>query len=559
MDLEVKNRLTNFEQLRVLVIDDNVLVHDVLKKAFYDIGIRLVSCAQNAYYGLRLCNETKFDVVICSFNVNSDRDGFHLLEELKVKGYVTRTTVLIFLSTETDESLVNSIIELDPDDFWAKPLIPKRVQERLTHALHVKQQLFNIYYALDHREYSKAIYFAERHLQNKALIKYRPHILRMKGDALLSLLEFSEAEVFYKNLLNEYRYGWVYIGYAKSLLKQGRIDEIQSLIESLAMKPDTRFATHDLLAQYYIEHEQFDRAYEEIKKAAELSPRNIERNRKSWDLARLNHDHQGQFKATKNIAKHAKNSIHDSPDILLNVIRSAIDLVCTVSDENAAGLISQTERYIKRLELDYGRENNLEQQLHVIKARLLNAQKMSDKAKRIVETHVKLKPSPSIEDNLDKVKVFHELGMREEAGVLLQAIKNQIVGDTLTSQVVNRYIEQETQERSDIHYTPKHLHEMAEGHVKKGRFLPALEAIIQAQHLAPTSIKFASCLLSIMITMKSKGELDDSYLEYVDKAKATFDSADLSEEGQAKVKSLIEQWQALFHQPEKEEQLDSNQ
>lgn len=554
MDLDVKNRLANFEQLRVLVIDDNILVHDVLKKSFYDLGIRMVSCAQSAYYGIRLCNEMRFDVVICSFNVNSDRDGFHLLEELKVKGFVTRTTLLIFLSTETKETLVNSIIELDPDDFWVKPLIPKLVQERLTHALKVKQQLFNIYYALDHREFSKAIYFADRHLSNEALAKYRAHILRMKGEALLNLLEFSEAEAFYKKLLNEIRYGWVYIGYAQSLLKQGRIEEIKQLIATLIEKPNTRFATHDLLAQYYIEHENYQAAYEEIKQATALSPRNIERNRKSWDLARLNHDHQGQYVATQNIAKQAKNSIHDSPELMLNVIRSAIDLLCTVSDDNATKLIAQVEKYIKRLDIDYGRDHDLSQQLTVIQARLLNAQKMSDKAQRIVDNHLSLRPSVSIEDNLDKVKVFHELGMREEAAVLLQAIKNQILGDSLTSQVVNKYIEQETQERSDIHFTPKHLHEMAEEHIRKGRYLPALEAIIQAQHLAPTSIKFASSLINTMIIMKEKGELDDAYLEYADKAITTFGAANLNESAQEKVNKLTERWQKLTQQAHEEEQ-----
>ncbi|MGB1197925.1 MAG: response regulator [Thalassotalea sp.] len=545
MDLEAKNRLKNFSQLRVLVIDDNILVHDVLKRSFYELGIRNVSCAENAYYGVRLCSKTCFDIVICSFNVNSDKDGFHLLEELKVKGFVSRTTVLIFLSTETDKSLVNAIIELEPDDFWAKPLVPKLVQDRLLYTLKIKQQLFNIYYALDHREFSKAIYFADRHLENPELHKYKAHILRMKGDALLHLLEYSEAELFYKQLLSTFNYGWVYIGYAKALLKQGRLEEIQQMIASLVKKPDTCFAAHDLLAQYYIEHENYSAAYEQIKHATALSPRNIDRNHKSWDLARLNHDHQGQYLATQNIAKQAKNSIHDSPDLLLNVIRSAIDLACTVSEDNAQKLIGQVEKYIKRLTFEYGKDHDLSQQLTVIQARLYNSQKMKDKAQRLVENHLSLRPSVSIEDNLDKVKVFHELGMREEAGVLLQAIKNQILGDSLTSQVINKYIEQETQERSDIHYTPKHLHEMAEEHAKKGRYTPALEALIQAQQLAPTSIKFASSLLTTMITMKEKNILDDVYLEYAEKAITTFGAANLNENSQDQVNKLINQWQQL--------------
>ncbi|MDG1752746.1 MAG: response regulator, partial [Thalassotalea sp.] len=268
MEAAVKNFFDDYDSLNVLVIDDNILVHDTMKRALYDIGIREVRCAQNAYFGLKLCREMKFHIIICSFNVESDKDGFHLLEELKFKGFVTKRTVLIFLSTETNESLVNSIIELQPDDFWVKPLQPKKVQDRLQQTLKIKNKLYNLYSSIDEREFSKVVYYADRHLLNKALAPLHANILRMKGEALLSLLEFKEAEIFFKGLLDTYKHAWVYIGYVKSLLKQGRIDEIHDMLITLSKKPETRFATHDMLAQYHIEHEKYDLAYEEIRKAA---------------------------------------------------------------------------------------------------------------------------------------------------------------------------------------------------------------------------------------------------------------------------------------------------
>ncbi|MDX1678149.1 MAG: response regulator, partial [Arsukibacterium sp.] len=125
-----QQELTSSAQLNVLIIDDQVLVQNVIKAALYELGIENVKCAENAYYALRLCEQTPFHVVICAFNVQSDKDGFHLLEELKFKRYVTKCTVLIFLSAETSEDLVNSIVELQPDDFWVKPLSSKHVQNR---------------------------------------------------------------------------------------------------------------------------------------------------------------------------------------------------------------------------------------------------------------------------------------------------------------------------------------------------------------------------------------------------------------------------------------------
>lgn len=540
-----KSIFDNYEQLNVLIIDDHTLVHGILTDTLYDLGIKTIKCAQNAYYGLRLCEDTHFHIVICSFNVESDKDGFHLLEELKFKGYVNKSTVLIFLSAETDESLVNSIVELQPDDFWVKPLLPKNVQNRLSQTLKIKQKLFNIYQAIDHKEHSKVIYHADRHLLNHQLIKLHPNILRMKGEALLNLREFVEAENFFKELMNKYKYAWVHLGYVKALLKQGRIAEINSMLEKLTEKADTRFATHDMLAQYYIENEAYDKAYEEIKKATALSPRNIERNKKSWDLARLTHDHQGQFKATKAIAQNAKSSVHDSPHLLLNVIRAGIDLACTITDGSGEKVLKQCERYIKQLEHDYEDANLFKEQVIIAQARICNVREESERAERIVENQVTLKPTPQLEDNLDKMKVFHELGMREEAMIILEAVKNQISGESLTSQVVNKYIEQEMQERADIHFTPKHLHDMAVEHFQKRRFEPALESILQAIQLAPTSVKFSISLLKILITMKKNEEFKPEHQKVADDAVSLLEHGKIEGKAGETVEQLLTKWREL--------------
>jgi DNA-binding response OmpR family regulator len=512
MEITCKSDLDEFANLSVLVIDDNRLVHDFLKHTLFNLGFKTVRCAENAYHGLRLCEETKFQVVICAFNVKSDKDGFHLLEELKFKGYVNKTTILIFLSTETSESLVNSVIELQPDDFWVKPLLPKAVIERIKYTLGIKKHLFILYKAVDEKEHSKVVYYAERFLLDKSLVKYHPNIQRMKGEALIHLFEYKAAELFFKELKSKYGYAWVSLGYVKALLKQNKIDKIENLLTNLINKPDTRFAMHDLLAQYYMEQHNYELAYEEIIKATKLAPRNIARNKKSWDLARLNHDHFGQYIATKNIALHAKHSIHDSPILLLNVIRSGIDLVCSLIDESSGKVLNETERFMQQLEEENKDLSLLKEQIVILKARLYNVRDQKEKAQRIVDNHVSIKPSVSVEDNLDKVKVFHELGMREEAFTLLKAVKNQVAGDSLTSEVLSKYVEQEIDERQAINFTPKQLNNMAVAYFQKDKLLPALNSVLQALTLAPKSTKLLFSLFKILIVIKQKGEIEDEYI-----------------------------------------------
>jgi len=529
MQVTSKYDLDDFPNLNVLIIDDNRLVHDFLKHIFFDLGFKNVRCAENAYYGLRLCEDTVFHIIVCAFNVKSDKDGFHLLEELKFKGHVSKTTILVFLSTETNEPLVNSVVELQPDDFWVKPIIAKTVIERISYTLDSKKRLFNLYKAIDLKEHAKVIYYADRYLLDSSLLKHHSNIQRMKGEAYIALHDYKEAEHFFKGLQSQYLYAWVYVGYVKALLKQNKKEQIQDLLVELVNKPDTRFAVHDLLAHYYIEQQDYELAYEEIKKATALAPRNIERNKKSWDLARLTHDHMGQYIATKNIATHAKNSIHDSPILLLNVIRSGIDLACTITDESSDRVLHEAEQFVKQLEHEYKESSLLKEQIIVIKARLHNVRNEKFKAKKLVETHLSLKPTNSIEDNLDKVKVFHEVGMREEAFALLGALKKQILGDSLASEVLSKYVEQETHERAEISFTPKELNSMAVEYFQKNKLLPALDSVYKALKLAPNNIKLLFSLLKILIVMKQRDEVAKNHIDIAESVINKLEQADLSD------------------------------
>lgn len=503
--------LTDLKKLNVLIIDDNVMVHDVLKPALVELGLDNIKFAENAFYALRLCAKTHFHIVICAFNVNSDKDGFHLLEEMKLKGYVTKRTVLIFLSSETSETLVNSIAELQPDDFWVKPLNPKTVQERFHQTLSIKQQLFNVFEAIDNKNHAKAIYYIERHLLNNSLKAFHSNLVRIKGESLLSLKEYEEAEIYFRDLLETKQKPWVYLGFIKALLKQNKIDEIEDLLLELTDKVETRFATYDLLAQYYIDNEDFVRAYEEIQKAAELAPRNIARNKKVWDLARLNHDQRAQYLATINMAKYAKNSVHDSPELLLNVIRSGIDLAVTIDTHESNLLLNKAELYVETLENEYHDAGEFREQLAVARARIFSAREEEHKAQKIVDINVSLKPTISVEDNLDKVKVFHQLGMREEAASILNAVNNQVSSDSLSESVTSEYIKQETKEREEIHFTPKKLNSMAVAFFKKKKMQPALKSLEQALQLSPKNINLSISLLKVILAISRTDGLDKDH------------------------------------------------
>ena len=70
------------EDISVLVIDNQGLVHEVIGSALHEIGIREVTSAFNAFHAKRLCDAKEFDFVflrIFPISENNTPVGFCLL------------------------------------------------------------------------------------------------------------------------------------------------------------------------------------------------------------------------------------------------------------------------------------------------------------------------------------------------------------------------------------------------------------------------------------------------------------------------------------------------
>ena len=172
------------EELSAIIIDQQMLIRDAIKSVLLDAGIGKIHLCSNAFEALSACGSEDFDLVFLSFNLSRDKDGFHLPEELKFKGYIKNKTRVVFLSADTDKELVNSVIEMQPDDFWIKPFDIRRITKRLAFILNVREILHKPTYFADLKDYFRAIYYAERLLAKEALAEFHPRLCRLKGRCL---------------------------------------------------------------------------------------------------------------------------------------------------------------------------------------------------------------------------------------------------------------------------------------------------------------------------------------------------------------------------------------
>ncbi|MGJ8681988.1 MAG: response regulator, partial [Paraglaciecola sp.] len=219
--------------------------------------------------------------------------------------------------------------------------------------------------------------------------------------------------------------------------------------------------------------------------------------------------------------------IHDSPELTVNVIRSSIDLATTMSEIEAEKLLTSTERTINRMLNEYSTASDLTEQLTVIKARILNLKNKKEEAEALMEKSVKVKIVPAFEDNLDKIKAFHEVGLWENSMTLLDQLKTDFKHDSFTGKVLSEYLEQESKERQSVRYTPKELGEMASAHYKNRRYKPAYNLLCQAFQLTPTNANIALSLLKVLVKLAEAIDLTEEEEQQVHNCIKMLDNEEL--------------------------------
>ena len=237
----------------------------------------------------------------------------------------------------------------------------------------------------------------------------------------------------------------------------------------------------------------------------------------------------GQYKATISIYKYAKNSIHDSPHLRLNVIRSAIDLASASHQSESASLLKNANLLLKQLEQS-NYDNEINNQLIVVKARMASLVQNKSLADNLLTQIDDDSVHDLLEDNLDKMKAFHEVGNRERTSRILSIVKKQIAGDSLSSKVIDKYLEQESIERTEINFTPKKLKEMAEVNYKNNRFKPAFMNLSQAFVLAPNNIAIALSLLKVLVKITVHEAINEEQEGIINKIKELQNESELSTE-----------------------------
>lgn len=485
---------------RILIIDEQTLSQSYLRYSLEQLGYQNITFAERAQAALNFCKSNQYDLIICAYNLQRGKDGYQLYEEIKACKVQPLTCGFIFISAETDPSLVYSVVELQPDDFLVKPFSIRELQLRIERVLKRKHQLWPVYHALDKQDLDTALEQTNQLLADPQLHKFFPLLLKIKGDILLEQKTFIVAEQFFQSMLLLQPFSWARIGLVRCYLEQHKNTEALDELEALSQRSDSRLFALDCLAEMAFRQQQFQQAQEHQATAASLAPRNLQRQQKLLQLSRLNHDYETQYRVARDMVKYARYSIYEQPDLYLNLARSSIDYALSLDDEEqTANLTRQAASAISDAKRRF--PDQIQDDAHqVLQARLLYLREQREQAKQLLAELDKTRQIDSLEDALDKAKALHEVGLTDASRKLFQQISHHCQQQQSDDALFSSYLTQEKQERASMPRSPRELNNNAVHLYQHGNWEEAFTAFVSAHQVMPKNAGIALNLWQTLLT-----------------------------------------------------------
>lgn len=127
--------VTSFEALRVLVIDDDRAILELVEAILKAAGVGGVVKAVSALGALNILADRhkRFNCVVCDYGMDV-MNGLTLLKEIRSgkHAYIPRDQCFIMLTAHGQEAVVRAAIELDVNGYVRKPV----TKDSLTKAIH---------------------------------------------------------------------------------------------------------------------------------------------------------------------------------------------------------------------------------------------------------------------------------------------------------------------------------------------------------------------------------------------------------------------------------------
>lgn len=425
-----------YQRKSALVIDDYPDMRGSIRRMLVNFGITDVHTASGGTEAITECENNHFDIILCDYNLGDGKNGQQVLEELRFRRLLKRTTAYMMITAETTKSMVFGALEYQPDDYLTKPFTQTVLQRRLDRLVLEKEELHEINRAIDEQDYDRAIALCDEQINAKS--RYEQKCYRIKANCFLEKHLYPQARDIYEDVLDERPVDWAQIGLGQCMMSMGELDNAEQLFHELINQNCLCLEVYDSLAQIKTQRGDIAGAQQLLEYASEISPNAILRQQLLAEISQGNGDLERAEKALRKVVKLGANSCYEDPENYFKLARC----ITAQIDSNDRKRINDAEDVLDRARRRYRDDDQVRLQSDVINAAVYAKAGQTDESrKRVVAIQAKL-PAEEVANSaqiaLDLARCYQAMGDTEQAKQILKDLAQQHPDDEAIGEAIDQ-------------------------------------------------------------------------------------------------------------------------
>lgn len=514
-----------------LLVEDFEAMRSVLRGLLRRCGAQRVDTAASGQEATNLLRKTPYDVVLCDYNLGVGKNGQMLLEESRVKGWITPAAIWIMITAEKSADMISAAAENAPDDYLLKPITEGALQTRLQRLLDRKAVLADVVEAMQANDNRRALQLCTERLAAK---KNVTELLRLQAQLHQLLGETDRARAVYEAVLSRAEVAWAKFGLAKLQLDAGQHREALARLENIVREHPQYIEAYDSLANALEREGQVEQQMEILQRAVQISPNSPARQTAIGGAALRSGDHDLAAQAFQRSIKLSEHSGLKTPAPFLGLAKVQTE---TGAPNQALQTLSELVRQIDSDEaqvLAKGEEARAHQKAG-------NPEAAQAAARQAQERCMQAREPLSAQATLQVAEALMQAGQRSAASDLLQFVaRNHHEDQDILARAQQVFDEggMTDEGRGLLGASREQATEAMNegvGLLAKGDLTAALQSMRKARDLMPQNPRVLLNLAYVAITSLEKGSGDSGLAEEAQSALAT---ASRIKQGDARARDL---------------------
>lgn len=296
----------------ILVVEDHSVMRKAIRDMLYTLNADSVAEADSGAAAINAMSASRFDAVLCDYNLGVGQNGQQVLEEARFRKLISFQCVFIIISEEQTASMVLGAMDGRPDEYLAKPFNAKQLLSRLQRNFVRKQFLLSVEKEIERGNLLKAIENCDGLLAAKGDKQMHTLLLKQRAELAINTEDFVTAGKIYHEILAQRQLPWAKLGLGVIEFKKNNIESAIAVFEELLRESPMLMEAYDWLSKAYEASNKLHEVQTVLFQAVDLSPQSILRQKRLAEIADKNGNLDVAEKAYRATVSLGKNSIHKS-------------------------------------------------------------------------------------------------------------------------------------------------------------------------------------------------------------------------------------------------------